>query len=166
MTKSQNGAGAVLLLLTAARATAETLITRIAHDLSGSGHNYIEICGSNIACASFIANLRQTWSGVLVFGVGSRHTCMFSNNLLFCILDVMLAHVRSSGRRRSQTCINKQAGMSCGLPRAPSASMIRLTHSSWITVKGVSPLVRADTKAMTSATKLTVSWNCSSSTRQ
>jgi len=57
-----------------------------------------------------------------------------------------------------QTCIEKQTGMSygCGLPRAPRASMIRLTHSSWITVKGVSPLVRADTKAMTSATKLTV----------
>lgn len=38
--------------------------------------------------------------------------------------------------------------------------MIRLTHSSWMTLSGVSPLVMAETKATTSATKLTVSWNC------
>ena len=45
-------------------------------------------------------------------------------------------------------------------PRAPRASMMRLTHSSWMTLRGVSPLVTAATKAITSATKLTVSWNC------
>jgi len=36
-----------------------------------SGHNYAEMHGSSIACASLIAILRQTGPGMLVCGVAS-----------------------------------------------------------------------------------------------
>lgn len=55
--------------------------------------------------------------------------------------------------------MDRQIGHSS--PSAPRASMMRFTHSSWITVKGVSPLLMAATKESTSATKFTVNWNCS-----
>mmetsp|Transcript_23640 Transcript_23640/g.33085 ORF Transcript_23640/g.33085 Transcript_23640/m.33085 type:complete len:225 (+) Transcript_23640:2-676(+) len=38
--------------------------------------------------------------------------------------------------------------------------MIRLTHKSWTAFKGVSPSITAPTKATTTATTFTVSWNC------
>mmetsp|Transcript_4769 Transcript_4769/g.13710 ORF Transcript_4769/g.13710 Transcript_4769/m.13710 type:complete len:201 (+) Transcript_4769:2414-3016(+) len=63
-------------------------------------------------------------------------------------------------RRPAGFCSSRSGvGSSVASARAPRESMMRLTHSSCSTLRGVSPLPTAATKATTSATKLTVSWN-------
>ena len=51
-------------------------------------------------------------------------------------------------------------GSSVASASAPMVSIMRLTHSSCSTFSGMRPPTTAPTNATTSATKLTVSWNC------
>lgn len=51
------------------------------------------------------------------------------------------------------------SGGSVASASAANVSMIRFTHSIWITVSGRSTPINGPTIAMVSATTLTVSWN-------
>ena len=55
---------------------------------------------------------------------------------------------------------NSSLGGSVARASEANVSMIRLTHNIWIGLRGDSLRTAPPTKAITRATKLTVSWNC------